>query len=172
MTNEPDYDAWAAAVEADDTPVDEGLGLSGPAARFYARAAFIAAAETPEERAEFLGAIARPSSTTAAPPHGSRDAHAAAGPGFDVEERWPDLFSGLDAWQRRAVVQSLATEWHEGWEPNREDVANLTDLVRGVIDRAEYMRRVRAAGGVRGSNARPAGKSRAPERQRDQTTLG
>jgi hypothetical protein len=64
---------------------------------------------------------------------------------FDIEERWPELFVQLDATQRRAVVQSLASAWHEGWEPNREDVENLTDEARGAIDRAEYLRRVDAA---------------------------
>jgi len=64
---------------------------------------------------------------------------------FDVEDRWPELFEQLDEKQRRAVVQSLASAWHEGWEPTREDVENLTDKARGAIDRAEYMRRVREA---------------------------
>lgn len=62
---------------------------------------------------------------------------------FDIEERWPELFAQLDETQRRAVVQSLAADWHEGWIPNREDVKNLTDRVRGAIDREEYVRRVR-----------------------------
>ena len=64
---------------------------------------------------------------------------------FDIEQQWPELFAQLDAKQRRAVVQSLASAWHEGWEPNREDVENLTDKARGAIDGAEYMRRVRQA---------------------------
>ncbi|MEV8180662.1 hypothetical protein [Specibacter sp. NPDC078692] len=64
---------------------------------------------------------------------------------FDIEGRWPELFEQLDAVQRRAVVQSLAAAWHEGWEPNREDVENLTDEARGAIDGAEYLRRVREA---------------------------
>ena len=64
---------------------------------------------------------------------------------FAIEERWPELFVHLDAKQRRAVVQSLASAWHEGWEPNREDVKNLTDKARGAIDGEEYMRRVRQA---------------------------
>lgn len=64
---------------------------------------------------------------------------------FDVEERWPELFAQLDAAQRRAVVQSLASAWHEGWQPNREDVENLTDRARGAIDAAEYRRRAHAA---------------------------
>ncbi|MCS6712477.1 hypothetical protein JSY14_10765 [Brachybacterium sp. EF45031] len=64
---------------------------------------------------------------------------------FDVEQRWPELFAGLDETQRYAVVQSLASAWHEGWTPNREDVANLTDEARGAIDAAEYRRRAHAA---------------------------
>ncbi|MDO5093253.1 MAG: hypothetical protein Q4D79_07500 [Propionibacteriaceae bacterium] len=62
---------------------------------------------------------------------------------FDIEERWPELFAQLDESQRRAVVQSLAAAWHEGWVLNREDVENLIDRARGAIDREEYMRRVR-----------------------------
>ena len=64
---------------------------------------------------------------------------------FDVEERWPELFVQLDETQRRAVIQALASAWHEGWEPNREDVENLTDEARGAIDAAEYRRRAHAA---------------------------
>ncbi|WP_268960715.1 hypothetical protein [Rhodococcus sp. T7] len=60
---------------------------------------------------------------------------------FNVEESWPELFAPLDKIQRRAVVQSLASAWHEGWTPNRRDVENLTDRARGAIDRAEYRRR-------------------------------
>lgn len=64
---------------------------------------------------------------------------------FDVVQRWPELFAQLDETQRRAVVQSLAVSWHEGWIPNREDVENLTDRARGAIDAAEYRRRAQAA---------------------------
>jgi hypothetical protein len=60
---------------------------------------------------------------------------------FDIMQRWPELFAQLDATQRRAVVQSLASAWHEGWEPNREDVENLTDEARGAVDWDEYLRR-------------------------------
>ena len=64
---------------------------------------------------------------------------------FDIETRWPELFEGLSALDRRAVVQTLANGWHEGWVPNRPDVADLVDLTRGDIDRDEYRRRNRAA---------------------------
>lgn len=60
---------------------------------------------------------------------------------LDVEQRWPELFAGLEPAQRNAVVQSLASSWHEGWEPNRPDVENLVNFVKGVIDRSEYLRR-------------------------------
>lgn len=60
---------------------------------------------------------------------------------FDVEQRWPELFAPVDAAQRRAVIQSLAASWHEGWVPNREDVENLTARAAGKIDQAEYLRR-------------------------------
>lgn len=76
---------------------------------------------------------------------------------FDIEGRWPELFEQLDDVQRRAVVQSLAAAWHEGWEPNREDVENLTDRARGAIDRKEYSRRVREAAERRRNLAAAAG---------------
>ena len=62
-------------------------------------------------------------------------------PTFDVETRWPELFAQLDAEQRRAVVRSLAAGWHEGWEPNREDVADLIDYTRGALTFDEYQAR-------------------------------
>ncbi|MBF4463245.1 MULTISPECIES: hypothetical protein [unclassified Rathayibacter] len=71
---------------------------------------------------------------------------------FDIEQRWPELFDGLTKTQRWSIVQSLAAAWHEGWEPNRADAANLTDFVAGRIDDAEYTRRSHAlAERVRGS---------------------
>jgi hypothetical protein len=64
---------------------------------------------------------------------------------FDVEVRWPELFAQLDDVQRNSVRQSLAAGWHEGFNPTREDVENLTDLARGAIDFDEYRRRGLAA---------------------------
>ncbi len=34
---------------------------------------------------------------------------------FDIEQRWPELFAPLDETQRRAVMQSFAAAWDEGW---------------------------------------------------------
>lgn len=64
---------------------------------------------------------------------------------FNIEGRWPELFAQLDAAARAAVVNAFASSWHEGWVPNREDVENLTDYARGVIDKAEYDRRAAGA---------------------------
>lgn len=58
--------------------------------------------------------------------------------------RWPDLFEPLTDEQRAHLIQTLASSWLEGWEPNREDIANLSDLARGAIDEPEYMRRADA----------------------------
>ena len=64
---------------------------------------------------------------------------------FDIEDRWPELFVQLDDVQRNSVRQSLAAGWHEGFNPTREDVENLTDEARGAIDAEEYRRRAHAA---------------------------
>lgn len=60
---------------------------------------------------------------------------------FNIEQRWPDLFEPLTDEERSAVVNTLASAWHEGWEPNREHVENLTRYASGAITREEYDRR-------------------------------
>lgn len=62
----------------------------------------------------------------------------------DIEGRWPELFTGLDEKRRAAVLDAFAANSIDGWVPNREDVANLTDYARGAIDGDEYVRRVAA----------------------------
>jgi hypothetical protein len=74
---------------------------------------------------------------------------------FDVEARWPELFESLRDDDRRAVLNALASNWHEGWEPNREDVENLTDFARGAIDKAEYDRRAAAAAAHQSGRSSP-----------------
>lgn len=64
---------------------------------------------------------------------------------FDVEVRWPELFALLTAEQRSVVIEAMASTWHEGWEPNREDVENIVDHARGAIGDEEYLRRADAA---------------------------
>lgn len=61
-----------------------------------------------------------------------------------LEVWWPELFEGLDPEQRRGIVNGWAGCWHEGWIPNREDVADLNELVRGEITDEEYERRALA----------------------------
>lgn len=64
-----------------------------------------------------------------------------AGPGMDVVSMWPDLFEGMTEKRKNSIRQTFASSWHEGWEPNREDVADLVAHARGEIDTDEYMRR-------------------------------
>lgn len=64
---------------------------------------------------------------------------------FAIQERWPELFAPLSTVDRQAVASAFATRWQEGWTLSREDVENLTDYVRGAIDRDEYDRRATAA---------------------------
>lgn len=67
---------------------------------------------------------------------------------FDIVERWPELFSPLTQAQRDAVVRALAGGWHEGWNPNREDVqtSQSTPLVRlrSPSSRRAHSRKLRA----------------------------
>ena len=60
-------------------------------------------------------------------------------PGWAV--RYPDLFAGLTEQQTWNVHNNIANHVMEGWNPDRDDVADLTALTRGDIDRAEYVRR-------------------------------
>lgn len=60
---------------------------------------------------------------------------------FNVEQRWPDLFESLEPSQREIVLDTLALGWHEGNEPTRRVVENLTDYVRREISVDEYLAR-------------------------------
>lgn len=60
--------------------------------------------------------------------------------GMRLEERWSDLFEGLDEEQRSRIVEGWALNWHEGWEPNREDVALSVAVERGEMTTEEYLR--------------------------------
>jgi hypothetical protein len=55
--------------------------------------------------------------------------------------QWPDLFDQLDDEQKQRVSDALANNRLEGWEPGRDDVADLVDRELGRIDTAEYIRR-------------------------------
>lgn len=66
-----------------------------------------------------------------------------SGRGLDVVARWPDLFDGVGEHERGAIRQAFAANWHEGWAPNRTDVADVVSHARGDIDLDEYIRRAR-----------------------------
>lgn len=58
-------------------------------------------------------------------------------------ERWPDLFDGLASDERRVVITAVADNVLEGWQPEREDIEALVDVVRGKCTTREYIERVR-----------------------------
>ncbi len=60
---------------------------------------------------------------------------------LNVVELWPDLFEGLDPVNVQAVSDAAVANWHEGWTPNREEIADLIARLRGEIDRDELIRR-------------------------------
>ena len=74
---------------------------------------------------------------------------------LDVVALWPDLFEGFDETERNAVRQAFAANWHEGWKPNRADVADLTEHARGRLTDEEYMQRSRDR--IAAARARAAG---------------
>ena len=43
----------------------------------------------------------------------------------------------------QAIQNACVASWHEGWEPNRADVADLVADARGEIDLDELLRRAR-----------------------------
>lgn len=59
-------------------------------------------------------------------------------------QRWPELFEPLDDDQKQRVSDALSNNRLEGWEPQRDDVADLVDREAGRIDTAEYIRRTMA----------------------------
>lgn len=59
-------------------------------------------------------------------------------------QRWPELFEPLDDDQKQRVSDALSNNRLEGWEPERDDVADLVDREAGRIDTAEYIRRTMA----------------------------
>jgi Antitoxin VbhA len=52
--------------------------------------------------------------------------------------RWPELFEPLDDAQREHISEVLAKGRLEGWDPGRDEVADLIDHELGRIDAAEY----------------------------------
>jgi hypothetical protein len=58
-------------------------------------------------------------------------------------ERWPDFFDGVASDERRVVIIAVADNVLEGWQPEREDIEALFDVMRGKCTTREYIERVR-----------------------------
>jgi hypothetical protein len=58
-------------------------------------------------------------------------------------KRWPDVLDGLTSDERRVVIVAVADNILEGWQPRREDIEALVDVVRGKCTTREYIERVR-----------------------------
>ncbi len=57
-------------------------------------------------------------------------------------QRWPELFAPLDDDQKRGVSQALANGRLEGWQPTRDEVADLIARERGLLSFEQYKQRV------------------------------
>lgn len=55
--------------------------------------------------------------------------------------RWPELFVGLTAGQRRTVARNLAHKHPDRRGPSRAEVDAMVQYVVGEISQAEYARR-------------------------------
>ncbi|WP_229780547.1 hypothetical protein [Arthrobacter sp. BL-252-APC-1A] len=77
-------------------------------------------------------------------------------PGIDVVAMWPELFTDMSDIDRNAIRQSFAASWHDGWQPDREDVADLAAQTRGTITAEEYRQRIRNRAQEREATQRPA----------------
>lgn len=60
------------------------------------------------------------------------------------ERRWPELFARLDDQQKQNLSAVLANGRLEGWEPTRDEVADLVADALGEISEEEYLRRAYA----------------------------
>ena len=60
---------------------------------------------------------------------------------LDLLRLYPDLFVGLAGETVEGITETFVSAYFEGWEPNREDVADLIAWEKGEIDDAEYDRR-------------------------------
>ncbi len=63
---------------------------------------------------------------------------------FRIVERWPDLFEDVGVSDTEDIVQTFASAFQEGWEPNRPDVEDLVAFHTRRIDFDEYENRSRS----------------------------
>ena len=64
-----------------------------------------------------------------------------AKPALDLAGMYPDLFEGLAPQFIRDVCHDWAMQWHEGWVPNRGDVADSISLRLGHMTDDDFERR-------------------------------
>lgn len=57
----------------------------------------------------------------------------------DLEDRWPELFTGLSTTQRRDVVTRVINEWRAGLPVTYEVVLAHTAEKRGLIEPPEFL---------------------------------
>ncbi|MDY5133537.1 antitoxin VbhA family protein [Actinotignum urinale] len=62
---------------------------------------------------------------------------------LDIDKRWPELFYGLTPSQKFNVMNTFASSWHEGWEPNYDDVKTITSVARGELTLADVLTSVK-----------------------------
>lgn len=63
---------------------------------------------------------------------------------LDLERMYPGIFEGISPHEAWAIQQAFAAAWHEGWEPNREAIADAVSLHKGEITMDEHTRRALA----------------------------
>lgn len=73
-----------------------------------------------------------------------------------LEELFPDLFVGSTPAEIQETNSGWATQWLEGWVPNREDVALSLKVTCGEMTHEEYRALVIAQAKQRAANLQPA----------------
>lgn len=71
------------------------------------------------------------------------------GTGSTWRQRRPQLLDGLTGEQRRAVTTAVGDNVLEGWQPSREHIQALVDVVTGKTSTQDYIRSVRVGVPVR-----------------------
>ena len=69
-------------------------------------------------------------------------------PGHRYSEQYPELFAPLTKRQVFDVEQALANGRLEGWQPSREEIADLVDGALGRLSPEEHLQRALRRAGV------------------------
>ena len=81
-------------------------------------------------------------------------------PALDLVGMYPDLFEGLDQEYVDQVTNIWAMQWHEGWVPNRGDLADFLAVDAGTMTRLEAGQRAIERGRARRSGRLYSGDAR------------